>query len=124
MKWIAPVLLATTAAAYAGADPVSDAELISRANAVMRAQEAPVDRTLGTHKGVPVIIDIRCAGTCPQNTVRIIHYVIGPGPDCARLGGDAANVMVPISLQERPQPFCIPHALYGKQLYTDRPYRK
>ena len=124
MKWIAPVLLLTTAAAYAGADPVSDAELVARANAVMSVKDAPADRMLGSHKGVPVIIDVRCGDVCPQYTVRIIHYVIGPGPDCTKLGGDTANVMVPVSITSRPQAFCVPHVLYGKQLYTYRPYQK
>lgn len=125
MKRIAPVLLLlTTAAAYAGADPVTDAELVARATTVMSVKEAPVDRMLGTHKGVPVIVDVRCGDVCPQYTVRIIHYIISPGPECTKLGGDTANIMVPVSITSRPQPFCVPHVLYQQKLYTDRPYQK
>lgn len=121
---LAIVALAFTVPAFAGVDPVSDGDLAARASAVMAVKEPPVDRMLGNHKGVPVIVDVRCGDVCPQNTVRIIHYVVSPGPDCVKLGGDTANVMVPVSIAMRPQPFCIPHVLYGRNLYLDHPYRK
>ena len=117
-------LVAVAAAAAAATDPISDADLVSRAATVMGVQNAPADRMLGTHKGVPVIVDVRCSDVCPQMTVRIIHYVVDPGPDCARLGGDTASIMVPVSITSRPQSFCIPHAIYAKRLYTDHPYQK
>jgi len=117
MKRIVPVLLLlTSAAAYAGTDPVDDAGLVTRATTVMGVKEAPVDRMLGSHKG--------CGDVCPQMTVRIIHYIVNPGPDCTKLAGDTANVMVPVSIAVRPQPFCIPHVLYQRKLYTDHPYQR
>lgn len=125
MTRIVLALLAFAAAAMvanAAGDVLTDADLVARANAVMSVKEAPVDRMLGVHKGMPVIVDVRCANVCPQNTVRIIHYAAGPGPDCTKLGGDTASITVPVSISERPQPFCIPHVLYGRQLYTDHPY--
>ncbi len=126
MRRIVSALLAFAAAAMganAAGDVLSDADLVARANAVMSVKEAPVDRLLGLHKGSAVIVDVRCAGACPQSTVRVIHYTAAPGPDCTRLGGDTASIMVPVSIAIRPQPFCIPHVLYGKQLYTDHPYQ-
>ena len=117
------LVMATVAvAAHGAADPVTDADLVARANAVMSVKDAPADRMLGVHKGSPVIVDVRCGDVCPQYTVRIIHYVADSGPDCTRLGGDTASILVPVSITSRPQPFCIPHVLYGKQLYTDHPY--
>jgi hypothetical protein len=114
---------AAAMAANAAGDMLSDADLVARANAVMSVKEAPVDRMLGIHKGGAVIVDVRCADVCPQYTVRIIHYTAAPGSDCTRLGGDTASIMVPVSITTHPQPFCIPHVLYGKQLYTDHPYQ-
>lgn len=117
-------ILAVITPAFAAADPVTDADLVARAAAVLAVKDAPVDRMLGSHKGVPVIVDVRCGDICPQYTVRIIHYIVPPGPDCTRLGGDTANVPVPVSIAMRPQPFCIPHVLFGKNLYLDHPYRQ
>jgi hypothetical protein len=121
---ISSVISSISSPALAAADPVDDAQLVARARAVLAVKEAPADRMLAAHKGVPVIVDVRCGDVCPQYTVRIIHYIVSPGPDCVKLGGDTANVMVPVSIAVRPQPFCIPHALYGKNLYTDHPYQK
>lgn len=108
----------------AAGTPLSDTDLVARASAVMAVKEAPMDRMLGLHKGVPVIVDVRCGDVCPQYTVRIIHYTVEPGPACTKLGGDTARIVVPVSIAAMTQPFCVPHVLYGKNLYTDRPYQK
>ena len=126
MRWLLLVLGVAPLglAANAANDAVSDGELIARASAVMAEQAAPADRILGLHKGVPVIVDVRCAGNCPASTLRIIRYAIDPGPACAKLNGDTATLMVPVSITSHPQSFCIPHVLYQRKLYTDRPYQK
>ncbi len=124
MRYGAVALLLLTTAASAASDPLTDPDLVARANSVMSMKEAPVDRMLGLHKGTPVIVDVRCGDVCPQYTVRIIRYRIDPGPACVNLGGDTATIGVPMGLVTRPQSFCIPHVLYGKQMYTDQPYRK
>jgi hypothetical protein len=124
MRYGAVALLLLTTAASAANDPLTDADLVARAGVVMSVKEAPADRMLGLHKGTPVIVDVRCGDVCPQYTVRIIRYVVDPGPACSKLGGDTANIGVPMGLVTRPQSFCIPHVLYGKQMYTDQPYRK
>lgn len=108
----------------AAGTPLSDGDLVTRATAVQAVKEAPTDRILGLHKGVPVIVDVRCGDVCPQNTVRIIHYTIEPGPACTNLGGDTARIAVPVSIAVMTQPFCVPHVLYRQNLYTDRPYQK
>lgn len=117
------VLLLLTTAAGAANDPLTDAALVASANSVLSVKEAPADRMLGLHKGTPVIVDVRCGDVCPQYTVRIIRYTIDPGPACTKLGGDTATIGVPMGLVTRPQSFCIPHVLYGKQMYTDQPYQ-
>jgi len=117
-------LIALAGCAGAATDPVTDSDLVTRANAVMSVKEAPVDRMLGLHKGTPVIVDIRCSDVCPNYTVRIIHYTVDAGPACTKLGGDTAAIMVPVSIAVMKQNFCIPHVLYQQNLYTDRPYQK
>jgi hypothetical protein len=117
-------LLLFATAAGAASDPLTDADLVARAGAVMSVKEAPADRILGVHKGVPVIVDVRCGDVCPQYTIRIIHYVIEPGPACTKLGADTASIGVPMGLTTRPQAFCIPHVLYAKKLHFDTPYRQ
>lgn len=118
----AVALIALAGYADAASDPLTDTDLVARASAVMSVKEAPADRILGTHKGTPVIVDVRCGDICPNYTVRIIHYTAEPGPACTALHGDTASIMVPVSIAVRPQAFCIPHVLYGKKLYTDHPY--
>ena len=124
------VLLAAAAltafAGIAGAttDPITDNDLVARASAVMGVKEAPADRMLGVHKGAPVIVDIRCSDTCPQHTVRIIHYTVDAGPVCIKLGGDTAAIAASFTMTAIKQIFCIPHVLYRQKLYTDRPYAK
>jgi hypothetical protein len=120
---LAAVIVLTGCAAAAG-DPLSDGDLVSRASAVLAVKEPPVDRILGLHKGVPVIVDVRCGDVCPQYTVRIIHYSVDPGPACTLLGGDTAQIAVPVSIAVMTKPFCVPHVLYGKKLYLDHPYQK
>jgi hypothetical protein len=110
--------------AGAATDPLSDTDLVSRSSTVMSVKQAPIDRMLGVHKGAPVIVDIRCSDVCPNYTVRIIHYTVDAGPACAKLGGDTAAIMVPVSIAVMKQNFCIPHVLFQQKLYTDRPYQK
>jgi hypothetical protein len=117
------LLAAFICPAFAYSDSISDAELVRRAGAVFSVEVAPADRILGLHNGFAVIADIRCGGNCPANTVRILHYAIPPGPACTRLGADNATVAVPQGMTLQPQDFCIPHILFARKLFTDRPYR-
>lgn len=122
---LAAILLAASAApALAAMNALSDADLIGRAAQVLRTQQPPVDRIIGVHKGVQVIVDDRCGDVCPANTVRIIRYMIDPGPACSQVGGDGAIVAVPSGIGMVQQTFCIPHILYRRKLYTGRPYQR
>ena len=110
------------APAFASGDVLSDGELLSRAAAVFAVKEAPVDRILGLHKGLPIIVDVRCSDVCPNYTVRIIHYAGAAEAACAQVRGDLVSVDVPRSITVGPEKFCVPHALVQRRLYTDRPY--
>lgn len=126
MRAIPFVVTAVALAGWANAsgDVLSDADLVARASVVMSVKEAPPDRVLGTYRGVPVMVDVRCGDVCPQYTVRFIHYAIGPGPDCNRLGGDTVGISVPVGITTMSQDFCIPHVLYQRKLYVDHPWQK
>lgn len=118
------VLMLAATGANAAAIPVTDAQLVSVASAVMAVKEPPLDRMLGVHKGVPVIVDVRCGDVCPAYTVRIIHYTIEAGPACSKLGGDTAMIAVPAGIGVVTQNFCVPHVLYKQNLHVDHPYKK
>jgi hypothetical protein len=117
-------LFAAAAPAFAYSDNVGDTELVRRAGALFSVKEAPADRILGQHNGIAVIADIRCGGTCPANTVRILHYLTAAGPACTRMGADNAAIVVPQGIGAVAQDFCIPHILFARKLYTDRPFQK
>jgi len=117
------VLAAAATAANASSDALTDAALVSRASAVFAVKEPPTDRVLGIHRGALVFVDVFCSDVCPANTVRVIHYQVGPGPLCTQLGGDSVSIVVPITVGARPLDYCIPHILYRRHLYTDRPYQ-
>lgn len=110
--------------AMAAGDPVSDSDLISRAEAVLASKEAPADRILGIHHGLPVLIDIRCGDVCPAYTVRILHYPGQAEAACAQTGGDIATVDVPKSITYGPEKFCIPHILFSRKRFTDKPFQR
>jgi hypothetical protein len=113
---------ATIMAAHATSDVISDRELVTRAQSVLAVKEAPIDRVLGIHDGQMIIVDVRCSGTCPASTVRIIHYAGNQEAVCAR--ADLVTVDVFRGLTIGPEKFCVPHALVQRRLYTDRPYQR
>jgi hypothetical protein len=120
---LAAILLAM-APAGAVNDVLSDSDLASRVSAVFASKDAPPDRVLGLHKGLPVLLDIRCSDLCPANTVRIVHYIGAADAACAAAAGDLVNIAVPRGITMGPEKFCVPHVLAGRHLYTDQPYRK
>jgi hypothetical protein len=80
---------------------------------------------LGRNHGMPVVAEFPCSDVCPQYTVRIIHYRLPEGVDCASAGGTEKTVGVPVAIAVLPKTFCVPNALvagggyYSRQ--TDRP---
>jgi hypothetical protein len=74
---------------------------------------------LGRNHGLPVVAEFPCADVCPQYTVRIIHYRLPEGTDCAAAGGVEKTVGVPVAIAVLPKTFCVPKALVaGGGYYT------
>jgi hypothetical protein len=120
-RLFATAALATAAAlastARADAPPtLSDADLMAYA-AKPFDKQAMMERhvTLGLHHGVPVVADFPCSDVCPAYTVRIIHYDVPPGEACAKAGGVTQARLVPYSIAEIEQGFCVPRALADRR---------
>ena len=73
---------------------------------------------LGRNRGVPVVAEFPCSDVCPQYTVRIIHYLLPEGIDCAGAGGVEKTVDVPVAIAVLPRTFCVPKALAAGGYYT------
>lgn len=65
-------------------------------------------RTLGTLRGVPVVISYTCSDVCPRYTRRIVRYNVAAGPDCDRVGGISKDIVVPTGIGAGPRRYCIP----------------
>ncbi len=114
-----PLILAALAAASgAGAAPgvLTDADLLAYAAKPYDKAAMMFHRvTLGLHHGAPVVADFPCSDICPAYTVRIIHYDVGPGPACAKVGGVTETRSVPVSIAVTEQSFCVPAVLKGRR---------
>lgn len=75
---------------------------------------------LGRHHGVSVVAEFPCSDVCPQYTVRIIHYRLGEGADCASVGGVEESVGVPVAIAVLPRTFCVPKVLEAGGGYFTR----
>jgi hypothetical protein len=75
---------------------------------------------LGRNHGLPVVAEFPCSDVCPQYTVRIIHYRLPAGADCAGAGGVQVSVLVPVAITALPKAFCVPKALMGGGDYYKR----
>jgi hypothetical protein len=75
---------------------------------------------LGRNHGVPVVAWFPCSDVCPQYTVRIIHYRLPEGADCAAAGGVEESVGVPVAIAVLPRTFCVPKALVESGRYYTR----
>jgi hypothetical protein len=75
---------------------------------------------LGRNHGLPVVAEFPCSDVCPQYTVRIIHYRLPPGADCADAGGIQKSVLVPVAIAVLPRDFCVPRALADSGDYYRR----
>ncbi|TAL75293.1 MAG: hypothetical protein EPN56_05555 [Rhodanobacter sp.] len=113
-----PALLVLLAAAVANSAcaqtrvPLTDAALRAyAASPVDKAATMGQTVSLGTHAGTPVVVEFPCADVCPQYTVRIIHYQLAPGTDCAAVGGVEKKVLVPVAITVLPRTFCVPKVL-------------
>jgi hypothetical protein len=104
--------LAGGAAGAREAAPLDDAALKAYA-AEPFDKGAMMGRTveLGRNHGVPVVAEFPCSDVCPQYTVRIIHYRLPAGADCAAAGGVEKSVAVPVAITVFQKTFCVPKVL-------------
>ncbi|WP_424682153.1 hypothetical protein [Frateuria sp. YIM B11624] len=75
---------------------------------------------LGRNHGMPVVAWFPCSDVCPQYTVRIIHYRLPEGADCAAAGGVEESVGVPVAIAVLPRTFCVPKVLVASGSYYTR----
>jgi hypothetical protein len=66
---------------------------------------------LGTNRGIRVVADFPCSDLCPDFTVRVIHYEVPTGQDCARIGGIEKMLRVPEGAWAQNETFCFPKVL-------------
>ena len=90
--------------------PIDDAALI---DFVRRPFDPMSDRTawprtLGTHRGVPVIVSYTCSDLCPDYTKRIVRYNLLPGEQCTLAGGISKDIVVPSGIGTGLRRYCIP----------------
>jgi hypothetical protein len=99
-------------AAAAEADTISDQQLVGYAHTPFdRAAKMLKRDVLGVHHGVRVVADFPCSDVCPDYTVRVIHYDVAPGPECAAIGGAEVVRRVPVSIAVVEKTFCVPKIL-------------
>jgi hypothetical protein len=100
--------------------PLDDAAL--QAYAARTFDKAMMGQTveLGRHHGVPVVAEFRCGDVCPQYTVRIIHYRLPEGADCAAAGGVEKSVLVPVAIAMMQKNVCVPKVLVASGSYYTR----
>jgi hypothetical protein len=111
----APLVAAVLCAA--SADTVTDKDLVAYAqNDFDRGQMMNKHVELGIHHGQPVAADFFCADVCPDNTTRIIHYVLDDGQKCSSVQGAERKIVVPTGLGKSEQQFCVPKILAAKHL--------
>jgi len=112
---LAALLLAPISACATGPSPgreLSDADLLAiNAEAWSKADWAFKQRRLGVHHGLEVVADHPCGDVCPQATMRIIHYLMDPGPGCERAGGVSKTIRVIAGIGLIPRDFCVPRVL-------------
>ena len=90
--------------------PVDDAALIDfvRRPFDPMSDESRWPRTLGTHRGVAVIVSYTCSDVCPDYTKRIVRYNLPAGEECTRVGGISKDIVVPRGIGTGLRRYCIP----------------
>jgi hypothetical protein len=90
--------------------PIGDAGLLdfARRRFDPMSEESEWPRTLGTHRGIPVIVSYTCSDLCPDYTKRIIRYNLLPGPECEQAGGISKDILVPSGIGTARRLYCIP----------------
>jgi hypothetical protein len=114
---------AVAAAMSTHSETLTSDQLVAKATTVFATKDGTKDATvLGTYKGAPVSVSVKCGDICPAYTVRIIHFIVPDGKNCAKLDGQTMSVIVPHGIAAGPESFCIPDPLVKKDLWEDHPY--
>jgi len=119
-------LLAAAVAAVmtSSTSTLTDDQLVTHAQAVLANKEGPKDGTqLGVYRGASVAVLVKCGDICPAYTVRVIHFIVPDGKNCAQIGGADMSAIIPHGIAAGPEAFCIPEPLVKKDLWEDHPYR-
>lgn len=112
-------MLSMMAVACAGVPAALDAAALQAYAGKPWSKAAMMHTTLelGRFRNVPVVAEFPCADVCPQYTIRIIHYRLPAGADCAAVGGVEEDVPVPVAITVMNKRFCIPEPLVASGLY-------
>ena len=109
------IAVAAFAAAVAGcaqSRALTEAWLLEYASTPYDKGEHAFSRqVLGTLNEVDVVAEFPCSDVCPDYTVRIIHFDVGPGAGCTAIGGVERTVVVPIAIAAMQKAFCFPSVL-------------
>ena len=92
--------------------PIDDATLVAfvREPFDPMGKRSAWPRTLGMHRGAPVVVSYVCSDVCPRYTRRIVRYNLLAGPDCERAGGISKDIRVPKGIGAGYRRYCIPAA--------------
>ena len=72
-----------------GATPLTEQALLEYASQPYDKAKRALDReVLGALNGGTVVANYICSDLCPDSTIRIVHFDVEPGEDCAAVGGE------------------------------------
>ncbi|MEA2754089.1 MAG: hypothetical protein QOJ54_378 [Aliidongia sp.] len=111
-------ILSISVGLTAAAAPISlsDQELLDYAAASFDKQEMMNKRVmLGSHHGVPVVVDFPCGDLCPAYTIRIIRYDLPLGQDCEASNGTWQKRSIPRGRGTTMTVYCLPKVLAETQ---------
>ena len=108
-------ILLCAAIAACSSRTLSDRDLSEYAAANFDAREMQGERiVLGTHQGIPVIVEFPCADACPTHTTRIIRYDLPADDTCTSRGGVIQKLPTPVGVEMVPMSYCVPKVLGPK----------
>ncbi len=75
------------------------------------------DLNIGSHNGIPVLVEFICSDVCPDYTIRIIRYDIDK-LYCKTAGGELIKVTVPEGIWIASREYCFPKILVANAPLT------
>lgn len=99
---------------------LTDAEAVAAALAPIDPARLSERKVIGTLGGHPLVLEYRCAGSCPAGVYRVVHYDLHDDFDLCE-DWDGAWVGLPTA-PGREQSFCIPRKVrYAQELAQAKP---